>query len=170
MLDVAQKHTDELRLKFADIAYDLKYQFYTGGWSTEYQPSKDNWGNFEFVSVDNNGNVIGYIKYLIDRNSNYVYGFSIINFSDNKITFGRDVVQAIDDVFIKYKFRKLEYAVYIGNPIENTYDRLTKRYGGRIVGTKMQSDKLLDGNIYDFKMYELFREDYMENKPMKSSF
>lgn len=167
MLDVAQKYKDELKLKFADISYDLEYQFYIGTYSEEYQPSKDNWSKFEFASIDNNGNVIGYIKYLIDRNSNYAYGFSIINFSDNKITFGRDVVQAIDDIFIKYKFRKLEYSVYIGNPIENTYDRLTKRYGGRIVGIKMKTDKLLDGNIYDFKMYEIFREDYIAKAMMK---
>lgn len=164
MLDVAQKYTEELKLKLANITYDLKYQFYTGGYSDKYVPSNSNWGKFEFVSIDNKGNVIGYINYLIDRNSNYAYGFAIINFSDNKITFGRDVVKSIDDVFVKYQFRKLAYAVYVGNPIENTYDRLTKRYGGRIVGTKIKDNKLLDGNIYDFKMYELFKEDYILNK------
>ena len=167
MLDIAQKYADELRLKFADITYDLEYQFYIGSYSDEYIPSNSNWNMFEFASINNNGNVIGYIKYCIDRNSNYAYGLHIVNFSDNKITFGRDVVQAIDDIFIKYKFRKLEYAVYIGNPIENTYDRLTKRYGGRIVGIKMKNNKLLDGNIYDLKMYELFREDYIAKAMMK---
>lgn len=164
MLDIAQKYTDELRLKFADIAYDLKYQFYTGGWSEEYKPSKDNWENFEFVSIDSKGEVLGHICYNIDRNSNRAYGFCIINFSNNKITFGRDVAQAVDDIFIKYKFRKLDYSVFVGNPIEKTYDRLTKRYGGRIVGTKIKNSKLLDGELYDFKMYEIFREDYILNK------
>ena len=164
MLDIAQKYTEELKLKLANISYDLKYQFYTGGWSTEYQPSKDNWNKFEFVSVDNKGNVIGYMSYSIDRNSNHAYGFCIVNFSDNKITFGRDIAKAIDDIFVKYNFRKLEYSVYVGNPIENTYDRLTKRYGGRIVGTKIRNSKLLDGKLYDFKMYELFRGDYILSK------
>ena len=161
MLDIAQKYTDKLRLKFADITYDLKYQFYTGGYSEEYKPSKDNWGNFEFVSINREGEILGHIYYSIDRSSNKVHGLCIVNFSDDKITFGRDVVQAIDDIFIKYKFRKLEYSVFVGNPIENTYDRLTKRYGGRIVGIKIKNSKLLDGELYDFKMYEIFREDYM---------
>jgi hypothetical protein len=161
MLDMAQKYTEELKLKLANISYDLKYQFYTGGWSTEYQPSKDNWNKFEFVSVDSKGNVIGYMSYDVDRNSNLASCLHIINFSDNKITFGRDVSQVIDDIFIKYQFRKLEYGVYVGNPIENTYDKLTTRYGGKIVGTKQKTTKLLDGNLYDFKMYELFREEYI---------
>ena len=138
-----------------------------GGYSDEYIPSNSNWSKFEFVSIDNKGSVIGYIKYLVDRNSNYAYGLHIINFSDNKITFGRDVVQSIDDIFIKYQFRKLEYGVYIGNLIESTYDKLTTRYGGRIVGVKKETTKMLDGNIYDFKMYELFKEEYISNKQLK---
>jgi hypothetical protein len=31
----------------------------------------------------------------------------------------------------------------------------------RIVGTYLQDDKLLDGNYYDFKMYEILRGDYL---------
>jgi hypothetical protein len=162
MLDVAQKYSNELKLKFDNIMYDLKYQYYESGYSDEYTPSNTNWNLHEFVSLDNEGNILGYIIYSISRNSYTACCLKIINFSNNKITFGKDVFKAINDIFTKYNLNKLSYGVYIGNPIEQTYDKLTKKYGGRIVGTKLKDARLLDGKYYDFKMYEILRDDYLE--------
>lgn len=164
MLDIAQKYSSELELLFANTVYDLKYQFYHSSYSEKYIPSTDNWNTHEFVSLDSNDNVIGYIRYGIKRNSYSVGSLCIINFSDNKIVFGKDVAKAIDDIFNKYNFRKMSYEVFVGNPIEITYDKLTKRYGGTIVGIKKQHVRLTDGKLYDLKLYELFRENYIKNK------
>ena len=62
---------------------------------------------------------------------------------------------------------KLNFSVVVGNPIEKSYDKLIKRYGGRIVGTREKETTLVDGNLYDVKMYELFREDYLKSKRVK---
>ena len=78
--------------------------------------------------------VIGYISYSICRQNNSITGLEIINFSNNKAVFGRDVITALKDIFEKYNFRKIKFCVVIGNPIEKTYDKLIKKYGGRIVG------------------------------------
>lgn len=164
MLDNAQKYRDVLRLKVADTIYDLKYMFYHEGWSDEYNPSDNNWNQHEFVSLSPDNEVIGYIKYNISRNDYSVSGISAINFGNDKITFGRDLVQVIDEIFTKYHFRKLSFSVYVGNPIEKTYDRLVEKYGGRIVGVKKEHTRLLDGSLYDLKMYEIFQRDYLASK------
>lgn len=104
-----------------------------------------------------------YEVYQKDRTAE---GLVAINFSDN-IGFGGDLLQAIDDVFCKYNFRKLCFSVFIGNPIENTYDKLIGKYGGYIVGIKKEHTRLLDGNFYDLKMYELFRDEYIKNRPTR---
>ena len=72
--------------------------------------------------------------------------------------------QAITDIFEKYNFRKLNFAVVIGTPVEKHYDRLIKRYGGRIVGVRKQNCRLIDGKYYDEKLYEIMRDDYFESR------
>lgn len=162
MLDLAIKHETKLKELFANIVFDKKYMFYSGSsYYDAYESVKSTWNKHEFVSLDYNGNVIGYIKYNIDRETLNCNCLQIINFSDNKMIFGLDVMTCLDEIFTKFQFRKLAYGVYVGNPIEKTYDRLTKLYGGRIVGTKLQDSKLIDGNYYDFKLYEIFKEDYL---------
>ena len=165
MLDLAIKYETKLQELFSNVAFDKKYMFFSGcSYRNKYKADESTWNKHEFVSLDGKGEVIGYIKYNIDRNSSVANGLQIINFSDNKVIFGRDVMQALDEVFTKFKFRKMRYGVYVGNSIESTYDKLTKKYGGRITGIQLQDDKLLDGNYYDYKSYEIFREDYLKNK------
>jgi hypothetical protein len=165
MLDLAIKYEDKLQMLFSNIAFDEKYMFFSGcSYRDKYKATESTWNKHEFVSLDKEGNVIGYIKYNIDRESSVANSLQIINFTDNKVVFGRDVMQALDEIFTKFKFRKLKYSVFIGNPVESTYDRLTEKYGGRISGIQLQDDKLIDGNYYDFKSYEIFRDDYIKYK------
>ena len=74
----------------------------------------------------------------------------------------------IDDIFKKFNFRKLSFGVYVGNPIEKSYDRLIRKYGGRIVGIKIEDTRLIDGKFYDFKMYEIFKNEYIANTQIKN--
>src|SRR5690348_6237285 len=166
MLDFASKYEKELQLLFTNIAYDEKYMFYNNSsYRDIYESSKSTWDIHEFVSLDNNKNVIGYFKYKITRSTLSCSGFQIISFSnDNQIIFGRDFIKVMDDIFIKFNFRKITYTVVIGNPIEKTYDKLTEKYGGRIVGTYLKDSLLMDNNFYDCKVYELFKDDYVKNR------
>ena len=104
------------------------------------------------------------MAYSIDRTSDSVEGFEAINFSDNKLTFGKDLMQCLDEIFTKFNFRKLTYNVLVGNPIEKTYDKLTEKYGGEVVGVQKLHVKLIDGNYCDLKTYEIFKEAYLKNK------
>lgn len=158
MLKPAQSYEEELKKLFISVMYEEKYMYYFMGWNETYECDKNNWNTHEFVSVDKEGNVLGYISYNVNQRSDNASSLSIINFGDNKIIFGKDVFKAILDIFKKYRYNKLTYSVHIGNPIEKTYDKLTKKYGGRIVGIYEKETKLLDGKFYDLKLYEMLKE------------
>ena len=130
-------------------------------------PKDGDWDNRHFVSLNSDGEVIGVIDYHIDRECDMATWFGAINFTDNKVVFGKDLAQVIDDIFCKFNMRKLEFCVIIGNPIEHTYDRMVKQYGGQVTGIRHKCVKLLDGNYYDDKSYEIFREDYIAAKEKK---
>lgn len=41
---------------------------------------------------------------------------------------------------------------------------MISKYGGRIVGIYEKETKLIDGEYYDVKLYEITRESYLESK------
>lgn len=106
------------------------------------------WGRHQFVSIKNN-EIIGYISYSVNRRCNYAHSLSIMNFTDDKMTFGMDIGQALQDIFEKYNFSKLNFCVVIGNPIEKSYDKMIKKYNGRIVGIFKNDVKLIDKKYGD---------------------
>lgn len=165
MLDLAIKYQDKLKELFASIVFEDKYKWYTAcSYYDEYKPDNSTWNRHEFVSMDKDKNILGYIKYGICRDDRNCHSLQIINFSDNKVVFGRDVIKCLDGVFSNFQFNKLSFCVVVGNPIERSYDRLVKKYGGRIVGTKVKDCMLMDGNYYDIKLYEILKEDYLGRK------
>lgn len=150
------------------ISYDPKYKYYQD-YFEEYSFWSDQWRGHEFVSLNSEGEVIGLIRYLIHRQCYHVNNLSIIHFTDNdSFTFAKDVAQAIDDIFYKYNFNKLVHSVYIGNPVEKTYDKLHKKYGGRIVGVFEKENRITTGEVVDEKYYEITRENYLKNRRIKN--
>lgn len=165
MLDIALKYKDALEQAFIDTWHQEKYKYYNySSYYSKLELKNETWNAHEFVSINKQGEVIGFISYEINRCANSVNGLGIINFTDNKITFGRDVMRAMRDIFEKYNFNKISFCVVIGNPIEKTYDKLMAKYGGRIVGIERQHTILYDNKYYDVKRYEILREDYIKTK------
>lgn len=161
MLDTAIKHKTELQERFRYIWFNEKYSFWNcGNYHEEFEVAEDTWSKHQFVSLDSLGKIIGYIGYKIDRSNESAYALSIINFTDNHAVFGLDAGNAIKDIFEKFHFRKISFTVLQGNPVESTYDKLVKRYRGRIVGIKKDSVRLIDGKYYNEKLYEIFEKDY----------
>lgn len=163
MLDVANKYSEEIDELMMNTWYDEKYKFfYATNYRDKFGVKENNWDSHDFVSINKNGEIIGFIGYNIDRPSDYVSGLEIINFSNDKTTFGKDVGEVLTNIFTKFNYRKIEFSVVVGNPIEKSYDKLIHRYGGRIVGIYKQHVKLIDNKYYDEKMYEIFRDDYIK--------
>ena len=134
MLDLAYKYENEIKEKFMNTWYDEKYKFYhASSYHSTYECPQDDWHSRHFVSLDDNRNVIGLISYEIDRVYEIANNFGAINFTNNKILFGRDLIQIIDDIFCKFNIRKMEFSCIVGNPIERSYDRMIKKFGGSAV-------------------------------------
>ena len=167
MLEPAIKYKGQLEELSHDIWFNDRYKFWNNDvFYSQMSVDADSWNSHQFVSVKD-GVVLGYISYNVTRAENSAHSLSVINFSNNKVIFGRDLMRALNDIFVNYKFRKLSFNVIVGNPIEKAYDRLIKKYGGRIVGILKKDVKLIDGEIYDRKIYEIFAEDYLNT--IKSS-
>lgn len=169
MLAFAQRYQEELEKKMLDTWGKEKYWFYNNSsYFSQVYIENDTWNNTRFVSVNASGEVIGYLGYGVEREGRYVTYLAILNFTDDN-SFGLDVMALIRDIFEKYQYRKICFTVVVGNPVEAKYDRLIRRYGGRIVGIHKEHTMLPDGRLYDEKMYEIFRIDYLEHRKNVSS-
>lgn len=168
MLRVAQEYADELKERELETWFDEKYKYY---YCSRYYALKDLEMDtryaHHFVSVNKKGEVMGYIGYSIDRQIDSCSYLCLINFTNDKMTFGIDAHKAIVDIFEKFKFRKLNFTVIVGNPVEKEYDKLVKKYGGRIVGVFRDNVRLIDNKYYDEKFYEITLQDYIINKQRK---
>lgn len=166
MLDLAVNYVDELQRQFRKTWFKEKYMFWNfANYYEDVEIKESTWNNHQFVSLDSNGNVIGYIGYSIDRANELVDGLNIINFTENNMAvFGVDLGQVLCDIFEKFHFRKLIFSVVIGNPVEKTYDKMIRRYGGEIIGIQRKQVRLIDGQFYDVKMYEIFADNYLKSK------
>ena len=56
----------------------------------------------------------------------------------------------------------MNFSVVIGNPIEESYDKMIAKYGGRIIGIYKEDVKLTDGEYYDLKTYEILASEYFD--------
>lgn len=166
MLDLTLKHLDEFKKVHMNTWFNPKYMYYNyRSYYDTPEIKESTWDCHDFVSLDKDGKIIGNIYYSIDRVRDSVFGLGIICYDDkSNVTFGKDVLLAVNDMFEKFHFHKLSCSVVVGNPIEKTYDKLIPRYGGRIVGIERAEVKLIDGKYYDAKRYEILREDYMKAK------
>lgn len=165
MLVNAYQLENKIRDAMFPLWYDEEYQWFFAGRSHtpyslyEYGDAKGR----HFASVDSAGGLVGIIGYKIHEDPNAVAGLYILRFpGTSKAVFGRDLLQAVDDVFRKFGHNRLSYGVVIGNPAERMYDRWTARLGGRTEGLQRQAATNLAGNLCDFKEYAILREEYIQ--------
>lgn len=164
MLKPAILYKDEIPKLYQSIWFNEKYKYYNYNttWHTfSIADSTNDW--HEFVSVDKQGKIIGYIHYYVVRDTLNCCRFGAINFTNNPI-FGKDLLQVFKDIFERFNFHKVQFAVVIGNPVEKTYDRLCQKYGGRILCIEKDETKLEDNKYYDVKRYEILRDEYFAAK------
>lgn len=166
MLDLALNHEKELTKKYRTVWYDKKYNYYFNGqFRKDIKIQEDNWYVMQFVSLDLNNEIVGYINLSIDRSCNFIDEISLINFTDKiSLILIKDLYILIQKSFEEYNFNKINFTVNIGNPIEKSYDKIVLKYGGRIVGIKQQESILPDGTLIDNKIYEIMRNDYLVKK------
>ena len=161
MLDLAIKHEDKLKKEMIGVMFVEKYKFENvASYYNETIIKKDwvGWSNIQMVSVNKEGEVIGYFSVDLCRDTFNLSNLHIINFTDDKVLFAKDLKSFFMKLTKREDIRKLNFSVAIGHPIEKSYDKMVEKYGGRITGTKKEDVKLFDGKLYDLKGYEIFMD------------
>ena len=152
-----------MQTAFQNITFEEKYKYYTGGyWNYNLNLSENSLDNIQMVSIDAQDNIRGFLCAEISRNSDKISSLAIINFYGKNAVFSKDLYQFIKNLFVKFNFRKVEFGIVVGNPIEKMYDKYIEKYNGSITGIQHKSIKLQDNLYYDEKFYEIFREDCIE--------
>lgn len=144
------KTIDDPRLKFVNCDGYL-------GFNIDIKDTT--WDRLQYVSVNSKGKIIGYLCAILDLKINSVSSLHVMNFYDKSVTFSKDFYKFLD--MLIHRYAKINFSVVVGNPAEAMYDRVIKKYGGRIVGVK-EDHVIIDGDLYDFKMYEIMRRKYKE--------
>ena len=167
MLKPAILHKGALPTCWAKVSMDTRYRFFSENyWIFDGNINNDNWHSHQFASVDQSDNVVGFFSVSIDRPCHFAYNMGAIRFKMEgryDVLFAKDFKEFFYKLFYFYKYNKLNFDVCIGSPYEKMYDKFAKRYGARIIGTKMQQWKLQDSTICDLKMYELPREQFIQH-------
>ena len=160
----AKLYEEQIKHKMWELWYDERYQYYFGGSERHDFAIGDNSDGYQkryFAVLNDSDELLGYIGYSVDTDLRVAMWFGAINFTDDKVTFGKALKQVIEDCFLKFGMNVVEWCVICGNPIERSYDRICKKLGGHIVGIRHGRAKDLAGNVCDDKIYEILREDFL---------
>lgn len=161
----AKLYEEQIKRKMWEIWYDEKYQYYFGGnWRSDFSLADNNNDYLKraFAVLNNSEELIGYISYSVDNELRIAQWFGAINFSNDKLTFGKALRQVITDCFLKFGMEVVEWNVICGNPIEPSYDRMCEKLGGQIIGISHHRAIDLAGNIHNTKSYEILRENFLK--------
>lgn len=161
MLKLAYPYKDRLQSIAAHNSFDEKYKYWTSNVWLKFteEIKEDTWDYLQYVSVDANDEIVGYISAAINHASKNVTSLSIINFGKPSAMFIEDVMAFVAQLFFKFHYRKVAFNVLVGNPAEKIYDKLISVFGGRVVGTYKRDVLLWDNQYYDSKLYEILDTD-----------
>lgn len=165
MLKAAQMYQNGLYEKFISTWYDMRYMYYSFGTGDfAVQLDDNNINRHNFVSVNKNDEIIGYIQYYLDWTNMSVEGIMIVSFDMGNPEFIRDVYKVIDDIFTKYNLNRLEFEAIVDNPATKSYKKYITKYGGVQSGYSRQAVRLNDGKLHDVVKFEILRDDYLSTK------
>ncbi len=164
MLKLAYSYQDKLNRAWEKCVFQERFKYYNGSscWGYKIEVDDTSLNRIQMVSVDKNDEVVGYFSACVYREANTVTSIGAINFFSVNYTFSKDLFAFLENLFIVWGFDKIEWRVVVGNPAEKMYDKIVEKYNGRIVGVSRRAVKI-HGGMYDEKLYEVFRDDYLAN-------
>jgi len=161
MLETAKLYEDQLHGCMSMIAMDTYYKWYHLSYAEPIIKLEDTFYNkIQLVSVYA-GIVQGYFVATWQRPENYIDNIICVNFNkEDKNTFAVDLRGFFKYLAYNLNVPKIMWSVVVGNPIEEHYDRITKRFSARVIGVERYTF-LINGKYYDKKSYEWIN-DYFE--------
>lgn len=157
MLKPALLYKEEVENKFAEIMYDDDYFLYTGYAHSHELPNLEPVdGIYQWAIVNSKNEVIGYLSYRIQPETDTAYNFGLYSFSKGNPIIGRDVFEKMEELVKNH--RRVEWRVIGGNPVIKHYDKFCKRHSGHKV--KLHSvTKDQCGKYRDEYWYEILRDE-----------
>lgn len=161
MLKPAQLYKNQLYEENTKSWYKPENIFWNGGTGdSQINLHDNNYDCHQFVSVDKNDNVIGYICYSVDWAAMSADRFGIISFKKSSIEFARDVYIAICNIFERYHLNRIQWFCFADNPAIRGYRNFIKKHGGRECGHYRQVARLQDGKLHDSAQFEILAEEF----------
>lgn len=165
MIKPAILYKDELYKEMTNTWFDPEYMYYydTTPGLPDIPDKPDN--QYQFVSVDSKGNVLGYFSYWVYEPSKRAMNFGLIAFKKRNIIFMRDAIQMFKDMFEKFGVKSAEWRCYADNEEAlNLYRRIIKDYGGREVGTLRKNGAPQNRELCDTVIFEVLDTDLKWNE------
>lgn len=161
MLDFAINHKVKLvetHRRFVTANLDhCKYWIHSTWLNYELTIEESSWNKIQCVSVLKDGSIQGYISATVDNVQGVVDNFTIIGYNAKcSPTLYRDAHILLKRL-LSSNYRKILFSSVVGSPAEKINNKIIEKFNGRVVGVKNRDIKLLDGNIYDVKIYEIFK-------------
>jgi len=161
MLKPVQQYEAQLKNAVLNTFYGPYFHWYDSYQEIPKMPDH-NGESHHFAIVNKNDKLIGDIFFLVDNFIHSVTSVRLRRFVEGPSSiFYLDVIDAIEMMFTRFKYNKIVWKVFIGNPAEKAYDHFAALTGATIVGTFRKDARLCDNTFVDNKVYELFREDYL---------
>lgn len=153
MLRPAILYKDVIIKKFMENLYTKEYDYYVGySCGTVLPKIEEKEGKYYWASVDESGNVIGYLQYRIDDFVDTVQDFGLFSFDAGNPILGRDLIRKLQELVSRH--HRVEWCVVGDNPVKRHYDKFCKRFGGYIHHYH-ESTKDSDGKFVDSYCYEI---------------
>ncbi len=165
MIKPAILFENQLRLRIAETWYDPDYMYYydTTPGIPDIADKPDN--QYQFVSVDEKGEVVGFFSYWVYEPSKRAMNFGLMAFKKHNRTFMKDAVQMFKDMFEKFGIESAEWRCYANNTeAVKLYRHIIKEYGGVEVGTLRRNGAPQNREICDTIIFEVLKEDLHWNK------
>lgn len=163
MLKAAQLYTEKLQEENIKSWYKPENIFWEGGtWSSQIDIEENNYNRHQFVSVDKNENIIGYITYNVDWAAMSADRFGIISFRKGNVEFAKDVYKVICNLFEVYHMNRISWFAFTDNPAIKSYRNFIKKHGGRECAYYRQIAKLQDGKLHDSVVFEILANEFIK--------
>ena len=161
MLRPAQLYEAELQEENIKSWYKNENIYWDGGpYSSRIELYDNNYESHQFVSIDRDDNILGYIGYNVDWSAMCANRFGIISYRKNSLEFARDLYKVICDLFFKYHMNRISWCAYADNPAIRGYRNFIKKHGGRECGYYRQAVRLQDGLLHDSVEFEILAEEF----------
>ena len=161
MIKPAKIYETELNTKLQGTMLDPYYKW----WHMTYKDAiitveSTFWSKTQIVGV-HDGKVTSYFSAIWDRPGNYVDNFICANFCrDHKVWFAADMKAVFNYLINEENAKKIRWVCVKNNPINKSYEKLVKKFGGRIIGTERYGAHCC-GHNYDLVYYEWINDYYV---------